>query len=105
MDYLLPPEEFIRAVLDMYYQRGWAVRDIAEKFEVGIDVINRILDQYGPDRIVGPQKMIEDKNMKKKLEVKEMDDVARKALDKITKEDFEDLKLDLELFGRGHDPE
>ena len=106
MDYLLPPEEFIRAVLDMYYQRGWTVQAIAEKFEVGTDVINRILDQYGkhkPKPLM--QKLIEDKNPKKKLQVKEMDDVARKALDKITKEDFDDLNLDIILFEKGHEPE
>jgi transposase len=105
-DWMMGPEEFIHAVLDMYYQRGWTVQDIAERFEVGIEVINRVLDQYGSDGIKKkPQKAIEDKRPKKKLLIDEIDDVARKALDKITKEDFEDLKLDIELFGRGHEPE
>jgi transposase len=101
MDWLLSPEEFIAAVLDMYYKRGWTVQEIADKFEVGIEVINRVIDQYGCSTLK-PQKMIEDKSPKKKLQVKEMDDVARKALDKITQDDFDDLKLDIKLFEKGH---
>lgn len=104
MDYLLPPEEFIKVVLDMYYQRGWTVQEIAEKFEVGTGVINRILDQYGKDQLRPcKQNLIEDKSKKKKekLEVDEMKDVARKALDKITDEDIKDLRIDLHQFEKG----
>ena len=100
MDYLLPPEAFIQAVLELYYKKGWTVQEIADRFDVGVDVINRIIDQYGKPRM--KPKMLEDKSPKKKLQVKEMDDVARKALDKITQDDFDDLKLDIKLFEKGH---
>ena len=103
MDYLLPPDDFIRAVVELYYERMWGIEEIADKFEVGVELINRILIQYGKQTRQKPLKEIEDK--RKKLAVKEMDDVARRALDKLTQDDLDDLNIDLGLFGQGHEPE
>jgi Zn-dependent peptidase ImmA (M78 family) len=103
MDYSLPPEEFIRAVLNLYLNKRWSVQTIAEYFDVGIDIINRILKQYKPLK-EKPIQLIEDKTVSKKIQIKEMEDKVRQEKEKITEEDLKDLKLDIILFERGHEP-
>jgi transposase len=104
MDSLLPPEEFIRSVLHLYYNQQWLVSTIAEHFDVGVDVINRIIKQYQPTN-EPPKYFIEDKHAQKKTKVKEMDDAVRQEKEKLTLEDKEDLELDIKLFERGHEPD
>jgi transposase len=104
MSYQLPPDEFVQTVLHLYHFEGWPQKEIARYFDVGVDVINRILKQYQQLK-EKPIQFIEDTSKIKKLKIKELDDKVRLEKEKITAEDLEDLKLDIRLFERGHEPD
>jgi len=96
---MIEPEEFVRQVLDAYYSKHLSPNEISQNLDVGLTVVIRILKQYKIVDGVNVSKLkIEQKNSAQKVD--EINDAQRKSKEKITKEDLDDLKIDLELFGK-----
>lgn len=88
----LSPEAFIRAVLEQYHTGKKDISDIAKFYDLPMAVIVRVIELYEFNGV--------DKTWVKKAS-KELDDAARSGVEKITDEDIEDLRLDMQLFERG----
>ena len=96
----LTPEQFIRQVLYMYLNEKKSPAQIANYFDLSLAVINRVITQYEKKSVT--QKQITDK---RKNDIKELKDTARKETEKITEEDIKDmLDIDLKLFEKGQEP-
>lgn len=89
----LPPEEFIREVLERHYGAKMTIKDIAVYYNVPMAVIVRIVDMYEPNKERGMYV--------RKSANSELNDEARKSNEKITDEDIKDLEIDLKLFEKG----
>ena len=89
----MPPEAFIREVLERYHNEKRSVEFLAEFYDLPKAAIARIIELY---EFSGVSKSIIKKASK------ELQDKARQGNEKITDEDFKDLDLDLKLFERGN---
>lgn len=102
----LPPEQFIKEVLNMYYgTEKYTVKAISIYFNVGVVTIRRIITQYEylKDK---PILLIEDTRHKEaKKKINELNDKKRDEKEKLTKDDFLDLEIDLKLFEKGKEPD
>ena len=89
----MPPEAFIKEVLERYHIEKRSVEFLAEFYDIPKVTILRIIELYEFNGV--------DRSIIKKAS-KELQDKARSGSEKITEEDFKDLDLDLKLFERGN---